>query len=130
MDYITKTQDEIAGDELLQIQSLRDQGVINFIGSAQEAYDSFWFKGLHPSIKAKRLGANAVIMFTESAQVQAFIKVLKPDHIELSVPTQFQVNWNADGSCEIVDVPLVTPPQDTTPVPDVIPTPDVISPTN
>jgi len=105
--YITKTQEEVVGDEITQIENIRNQALNMFTNSAKLTYDLFWFKGSHPNEKAKRLGTNVLTVFTESAQTQAFIKSMTPDYVELQVPPQFQVNWNQDGSCEIVDVPPV-----------------------
>lgn len=68
---------------------------------AQNAYNAFWYGSTSPSLKAELLGTGALEVFTKSAQAQAFIKSVIPDHVELGIPPEYTVAWNQDGSCVI-----------------------------
>ena len=103
MFNITPTTESLETQKLLEIDSISSTALENFIRESYNAWYIFWFDG-DPVIKAELLGTKALEMFTKSAQAQAFIKLIKPEHEELGIPDGYIMNWNQDGSVVITKV--------------------------
>jgi len=106
MFKIITTEEELAKQELVQIERMSNGTLQQFINQTKRAYELFWFGKVSPVIKAKILGTEAVAMFTASAQAQGFIKLLNPDYEELAVPENYEIVWGKDGSCVITEKPV------------------------
>jgi len=102
MFKIQITDENKGTGELSKMDMISNQTLAYFIGGTKRAYDSFWFGEVSPKIKVQLLGTEAISVFTASAQAQAFIKLMKPDYVELTVPNGYEVIWNEDGSAEII----------------------------
>jgi len=106
MFKIITTEEELAKQELVQIERMSNGTLQQFINQTKRAYDLFWKGKISPTIKAQVLGTEAIKMFTASAQAQGFIKLMNPDYVELAVPENYEVIWGKDGSCEITEKPV------------------------
>ena len=85
-DFITasvKTPEQIVQEEFVQINNMANMALEQFARQAHMTYRMFWSQGTSPELKAEFLGTNALEVFTKSATTQAFIKAMKPDHVEL-----------------------------------------------
>ena len=85
-DFLTepvKTPEQIVQEEFVQINNMANMALEQFARQAHMTYRMFWEQGTSPELKAEFLGTNALEVFTKSATTQAFIKAMKPDHVEL-----------------------------------------------
>lgn len=102
-----KTIEELAHEELLEVDDISSLALDMFISQTRQAYDTFWFGKTPVEEKLKILGSNAIAMFTASAQAQGFIKLMRQGYIELSIPDGIEIKWNQDGSAEILSTPEI-----------------------
>ena len=103
-DFITasvKTPEQTLREEFVQINNMANMALEWFIRQNAMIYRMFWSQGTSPELKAQFLQENALEMFTKSATTQAFIKSMKPDHVELGVPEDYTTTWSQDGSVVI-----------------------------
>lgn len=104
MFTITKTQQEIVKDELLQINRASEIALSILEENSKKAYNRFWNNpNATPQELCDVMGNNAYQLFTASAEVQGFIKKMKPEHEMLSIPENKEVTFNADGTVTITD---------------------------
>lgn len=98
---VPETEEAKALAELIQIDTFSERALDMFTQQSKMAWERFWKIGVPPEIKIKEAGTNALKMFQVSGAVQAFIKSLRPEHEELTVPPQWNVEFSQDGSCTI-----------------------------
>ncbi len=120
MFNIQTTEEYTAVNELQLMQKYSEDALTNFIQMVNIAYNTFWFGEVSPAIKMQMLGTEAIVIFTASAQAQAFIKSQKPDYVELGVPEGFEIEWNEDGSGVIAGELYVEPTEEVVPEEEIV----------
>ena len=104
MFTIQKTQQEIVKDEMVEINLVSEAGLLSLIQSNERAYDLFWNNPkVTPQEFCDLLGNEAYKLFVASSKTQEFIKTIKPDHVELTIPEDKEVEFNKDGTVTITD---------------------------
>lgn len=106
MFNIQPTEQLKALKELEIMDSYSSDALKQFKQLTENAYNSFWFGSVSPSIKVSLLGTKALEIFTKSAQAQSFIKSFDDSHEELGVPNGCEIVWNEDGSATIIGEPI------------------------
>ena len=104
MFNIAKTQEDIIKEEMREINTASEAGLINLIQSNLSAYERFWNNSsVTPQEFCDLMKNDAYKLFMSSADSQAFIKKMKPDHYPLSIPKDVDVKFNEDGTVTITD---------------------------
>jgi len=101
MHNIEKTEELKAIEELNEINTCAENAINEFHAFTKKAYDVFWFGEVSPKVKAELLGTDAIRVFTDSAEAQAFIASKMEGYIPLGVPEGYEVTFNQDGSAII-----------------------------
>ena len=102
MFTITKTKEEIIKDELVKINQVSEFGLMQLITANKRAYDMFWKNpNVTPQEFCDLMGNEAYKLFQSSASSQEFIKSMKSDHVELSIPENWSVEFNQDGTVNV-----------------------------
>jgi vacuolar-type H+-ATPase catalytic subunit A/Vma1 len=99
---IQKTEKDIALDDLVKLDKISEFAINQFISLTTDAYNAFWDN--NPELKMQMLGTQALEVFTKSAQAQAFIQLINPDYIPKEIKEGYEINWNQDGSGEIIKI--------------------------
>jgi hypothetical protein len=104
MFNIAKTQEDIIKEEMREINTASEAGLLNLIQSNWTAYNLFWNNPqVAPQEFCDLMKNDAYKLFMSSADSQAFIKKMKPDHEPLSIPKDVDVKFNEDGTVTITD---------------------------
>lgn len=99
---IKKTQLEIAKEELALIGAIGETGIENLIISVQQGYDRFWYnEKVTPQEFCDLMGNQAYKLFQDHRDAQDFIKSKRPDYVELTIPENYEVTFNQDGTVTI-----------------------------
>jgi hypothetical protein len=98
---IQPTEEVKAMADLTVMNNHSDFALSQFIEYSTHAYRAFWYGDASPIVKVAMLGTKAQEVFTSSAAAQAFIKSVKPDHIELGIPNGYVITWAEDGSATL-----------------------------
>lgn len=109
-DFVTpapETEEAKALAELTQIDKLSDNALNMFIQQSIIAWRRFWLIGTPPEGKIVQAGTNALKMFQTSGAVQAFIKSLRPDYVELGIPDEYIPVFKEDGSATLTKKEVV-----------------------
>ena len=98
-----KTDEEIATDELVQMDSLSTEGLGSLKRYTESAYNKFWNGEVSPTIKAQILGTELYTIFMKSSQTNQFIKSMDDSWVVQTIPEGVEVVWGNDGSGVITD---------------------------
>jgi hypothetical protein len=104
MFNITPTTELEALKELDLMNSNANMGLEQLKHYAGQSFNAFWYGTTSPMFKVQLLGNSALSVFQASALTQAFIKQLDPTWVELSVPEEYEVIFNEDGSAVINEI--------------------------
>jgi hypothetical protein len=107
MYNIQKTEELKAIAEVNAMNTHAENALRQLQSFTQQAYDAFWYGEASPSVKVGLLGTQALKVFTDSAEAQAFLASKIDGYVPLGVPTGYTVSFNQDGSAEIVYTPPV-----------------------
>jgi hypothetical protein len=99
---IEQTAEDIKKQEIKNCAQQRRFALENFIHSYQTSFDMFWNnRKVSPQEQCDALGNKAVEFFQVSAITQNYIKALKPDWVEPTMPYEFEIK--EDGTVIIGD---------------------------
>ena len=90
-----------AVEELNAMNTYATNALEQFISFTKQAYNSFWFGEATPQEKIILLSTEALKVFKDSADAQAFIASKVEGYILLGVPNGYEVKFNKDGSAVI-----------------------------
>jgi hypothetical protein len=107
MYNVIKTTELKAIEEVNAMNTHAENALRQLQSFTQQAYDAFWYGETSPSLKVTLLGTQAIKVFTDSAEAQAFLAAKIDDYTPLGVPEGYGVSFNQDGSAEIVYTPPV-----------------------
>jgi hypothetical protein len=107
MYNVIKTTELKAIEEVNAMNTHAENALRQLQSFTQQAYDAFWYGEASPSVKVGLLGTQALKVFTDSAEAQAFLASKIDGYVPLGVPTGYSVSFAQDGSAEIVYTPPV-----------------------
>jgi hypothetical protein len=107
MYNVIKTTELKAIEEVNAMNTHAENALRQLQSFTQQAYDAFWYGETSPSLKVTLLGTQAIKVFTDSAEAQAFLASKIDDYTPLAVPEGYGVSFAEDGSAEITYTPPV-----------------------
>jgi hypothetical protein len=107
MYNVIKTEELKAIAEVNAMNTHAENALRQLQSFTQQAYDAFWYGEASPSVKVGLLGTQALKVFTDSAEAQAFLASKIDGYAPLGVPTGYTVSFNQDGSAEIFYTPPI-----------------------
>lgn len=105
MYNVIKTTELKAIEEVNAMNTHAENALRQLQSFTQQAYDAFWYGETSPSLKVTLLGTQAIKVFTDSTEAQAFLASKIDDYAPLGVPTGYGVSFAQDGSAEITYTP-------------------------
>lgn len=107
MYNITTTTQLKAIAEVNAMNTHAENALGQFQSFTKQAYDAFWFGETSPKDKIALLGTEAIRVFTDSAEAQAFLASKVEGYEPLGVPDGYEVIWGNDGSATIntIEIP-------------------------
>lgn len=109
MFNLTPTTELEALKELELMDSNASMGLEQLKHYAGQSFNAFWYGTTSPILKGQMLGNKALSIFQASALTQSFIKTLDPEWVELTVPPEYSVTFNEDGSATIEEIVIEEP---------------------
>lgn len=109
MYNITTTNELKAIAEVNAMNTHAENALQQFQSFTKQAYDAFWFGETSPKDKITLLGTDAIRVFTDSGEAQAFIASKIDGYIPLGIPNGYEVSFNQDGSGVITGELYVEP---------------------
>jgi len=111
MFNIEKTQEEIVKSEMEKIISISNVGLNNLAQANKRAYVLFWKNPkVSPQEFCDLMGNEAHKLFQTSADSQTFIKTMRPEHEVLTLPDDYDVEFNQDGTVSITKQEVIEEP--------------------
>ena len=107
MYNVTKTEELKAITELNAMTTHAENALGQFKSFTKQAYGAFWSGETTPMVKVALLGTEALRVFTDSAEAQAFLASKLEGYEPLGVPEGYEVSFNQDGSASITYTPPV-----------------------
>jgi hypothetical protein len=101
MYNVIKTEELKAIAEVNAMNTHAENALRQLQSFTQQAYDAFWFGETSPIIKVGLLGTEALKVFTDHAEVQAFLASKIQGYVPLGIPEGYAVVFAEDGSSEI-----------------------------
>lgn len=103
MYTIQKTQQQIINEEIQKISLVGDIGLNVLEQSIKDGYDLFWNNpNATPQELCDLMGNQAYKLFQDHRDAQDFIKSRRSDYVELTIPENYDVTFNQDGTVTIL----------------------------
>lgn len=108
---LPKNKNDIIRDLIVQIDSISENGISSLIAANDMAYNLFW---KHPDVTPQEfcdvMGTWAYLLFQKSYETQSFIIGQRPSHTPLSIPEDYSVVFNVDGTVTVTKIVIPEEP--------------------